>query len=86
MTIRNLELMFDPRSVVLIGASGEDGSVGNWLARNLSRGFSGRLDFVNPKGGIVAGRTCHRRLSDGGAGADLAVVATPAATIPGISA
>ena len=35
MTIRNLEHMFEPRSVVLIGASQRTGSVGNWLARNL---------------------------------------------------
>jgi len=86
MTIRNLQHMFDPKSVVLIGASGRAGSVGNWLARNLAQGFSGRLDFVNPKGGTIEGRICHRRLSDLDEAADLGVIVTPAPTIPGIVA
>lgn len=50
MTIRNLQNMFDPSSVVLVGASRQPGSVGNWLARNLGQGFGGKVDFVNPKG------------------------------------
>lgn len=86
MTIRNLEHMFEPRSVVLIGASQRAGSVGNWLARNLSDGFKGKLDFVNPKGGTIAGRTCHTRLSQLEAAADLAVIVTPPQTVPGIIA
>lgn len=84
MTIRNLESMFAPRSVVLVGASAKQGSVGNWLARNLSQGFAGQLSFVNPKGGIIEGRDCHRSLADIEAPADLAVVVTPAETVPGI--
>ncbi len=86
MTIRNLHNMFDPRSVVLVGASTTSGSVGNWLARNLSEGFSGTLDFVNLKGGTLLGRTCHQRIDALPAPADLAVIATPAATVPGIIA
>lgn len=86
MTIRNLEHMLTPRSVVLIGASRETGSVGNWLARNLSAGFEGRLTFVNPKGGEVEGRRCLVRVSDMDEPADLGVVVTPAATVPGIIA
>ena len=84
MTIRNLESMFAPRSVVLVGASAKQGSVGNWLARNLSQGFAGQLSFVNPKGGIIESRDCHRSLADIEAPADLAVVVTPAETVPGI--
>lgn len=84
MTIRNLQNMFDPSSVVLVGASRQPGSVGNWLARNLGQGFGGKVDFVNPKGGTIEGRACHRRLSDLETPADLAVVVTPAPTLPGI--
>ncbi len=86
MTIRNLEHMFDPRSVVLIGASHRRGSVGHWLARNLSEGFEGRIDFVNPKGGTIEGRPCHKRLSDLEAPANLAVIVTPPLAVPGIIA
>lgn len=87
MTIRNLQHMFDPKSVVLIGASQETGSVGNWLARNLAQGlegFGGKVDFVNPKGGVIDGKTVHRHLADLNAPADLGVVVTPAATVPGV--
>lgn len=86
MTIRNLQHMFEPKSVVLIGASLQVGSVGNWLARNLAEGFGGRVDFVNPKGGTINGKTCLRRIADLDAPPDLAVVVTPAATLPGIIA
>ena len=86
MTIRNLQHMFDPKSVVLIGASQQAGSVGNWLARNLVQGFRGRVEFVNPKGGTIEGKTCHRRLGKLDEPADLAVVVTPASTLPGIIA
>lgn len=86
MTIRNLHSMFEPKSVVLIGASRQSGSVGNWLARNLGHGFSGSVDFVNPKGGVIEGKSCHRRIGDLDRPADLGVIVTPAATVPGIIA
>lgn len=86
MTIRNLQHMFDPKSVVLIGASAQTGSVGNWLARNLMQGFGGKVDFVNPKGGTIEGKACHRGLAKLEEPADLAVVVTPASTLPGIIA
>ncbi|MCB1505034.1 MAG: bifunctional acetate--CoA ligase family protein/GNAT family N-acetyltransferase [Hyphomicrobiaceae bacterium] len=84
MTIRNLDHMFQPRSVVLIGASSKTGSVGNWLARNLVQGFDGKIDFVNPKGGMMAGHAFHKRLSGVASPADLAVIVTPPETVPGI--
>ncbi len=86
MTIRNLEHMFSPRSVVLIGASRRNGSVGHWLARDLAKGFKGHVDFVNPKGGTIEGKSCHRRLSRVKTPADLAVIVTPPGTVPGIIA
>ncbi|MBL8565710.1 MAG: bifunctional acetate--CoA ligase family protein/GNAT family N-acetyltransferase [Hyphomicrobiaceae bacterium] len=86
MTIRNLEHMLAPDSVALIGASAEAGSVGAWLARNLAAGFEGRLDFVNPKGGRIEGRTVYRSIAELPAPPSLAVISTPAATVPGIIA
>ena len=50
MTIRNLDLMFQPKSVVLVGASERPGSIGLHVARNLLRGgFAGEIAFVNPR-------------------------------------
>lgn len=86
MTIRNLQNLLAPKSVVLVGASHREGSVGHWLARNLSRGFGGPIHFVNAKGGTINGRPCHRRIADVEPAADLAVIVTPPPTVPGLIA
>ena len=86
MTIRNLEHMLSPTSVVLIGASARPGSVGNWLAKNLAADFPGRLEFVNPKGGIIEGRRVLRSLDLVTEPPSLAVITTPAETVPDIIA
>jgi acetyltransferase len=85
MTVRNLTAILKPRSVALIGASRREGSVGYWLARNLiDGGFGGPIHFVNPKGGEVAGHPCLTSVADLAEGVDLAVIATPPATVPAI--
>lgn len=85
MSTRNLDRFFEPRSVALYGASPREGSVGRTVARNiLTGGFSGEVWFVNPKGHDIDG---HRCLADTAAlpgTPDLAVIATPPATVPGI--
>ena len=44
MSVRNLNKLFQPRSVALIGATPRPGSVGAIMARNLHRaGFAGEL-------------------------------------------
>jgi len=87
MTIRNLERMFAPRSVALIGASDTAGSVGAILARNLKAGgFAGPIWFVNPKRSVVAGERCYRAVRDLPSPPDLAVIATPPPSVPGLIA
>ena len=57
MTVRNLDSLFKPRSVALIGASPEPGSVGQVTARNLIEGgFSGPTWLVNPRHREILGR------------------------------
>ena len=49
MSVRNLDRLFKPRSVALIGATDRAGSVGTVLLRNLRRArFAGELLLVNP--------------------------------------
>lgn len=87
MTIRNLDALFEPRSLVLIGASERAGAIGATVARNLlSGGFAGEIYFVNPKHSEVAGHPCHPHISALPHPADLAIIATPPATIPAIIA
>lgn len=85
MTTRNLSALFEPRSIALIGASSQPGSVGAILARNLaSGGFPGRLMLVNPRLTTLDGAPCYPSVSTLPETPDLAVIATPARTIPEI--
>ncbi len=86
MTIRNLEALLAPKSIVLIGATDRAGSVGASIAKNLSvPGFEGRIYFVNPKHDRVLARPCHRGVADLPEAPDLAVIATPPATVAGLA-
>ncbi len=85
MTVRNLDKLFRPKSVAIIGASDKVGSLGNLVVRNLlSAGFKGNLYAVNPRGGRVEGMTVYARTEDLPAPPDLAVILTPPDTVPEI--
>lgn len=87
MSIRNLGHVFAPRSVALIGASNTPRSVGAVLARNLLRGgFKGPIMPVNPRADSVEGVLAYRDVAALPATPDLAIIATPPATIPGLIA
>ncbi len=77
--------LFEPRSVGIIGASETEGSIGTVLVRNmLEGGFKGRLFAVNPNREKVFDVPCFRSVEDIPQRLDLAVIATPASTVPGI--
>jgi len=85
MTIRNLEYMFSPASIALIGASPMPGSVGRIIASNLRSGeFSGNVWLVNPRHTEIDGVVCYPSASNLPGVPDLAVIATPPAAIPDI--
>lgn len=76
-----LRALFAPRSVALIGATDRPGSVGRALLENLC-GFGGDLFPVNARRTEVLGRRAWPSLTAVGQAIDLAVIATPAATMP----
>jgi acetyltransferase len=83
MTIRNLDHLLSPRSVVLIGASAKPGSVGRIVAANLlTGGFSGRIFLINPKHREIDGVACFPTVESLPETPDLAIIATPPATVP----
>lgn len=83
MSIRNLERLFRPRSVAVIGATERPGAVGGVLTKNLiSGGFAGPLYAVNPKHHIVHGIRSWPTVATLPEAPDLAVIATPAETVP----
>lgn len=56
----NLSSLFNPASVVLVGASQREGSLGNLIAHNLiASGFKGELLAVNSKYQQVQGIRCY---------------------------
>ena len=83
MTIRNLDHALRPRSVAVIGASAEPGSVGSKLTENiLAGGFAGEVYLVNPHQATIAGIRCFANIAGLPEAPELAVIATPPATVP----
>jgi len=87
MTVRNLNFLFQPKTVALVGASERPGSIGLHVAGNLLRaGFSGEIGFVNPRRSSVLGRPCYASAEDLPFVPQLGVVATPPHAVPGVIA
>jgi len=85
MNTHYLSSLFTPKSVVLFGASDKQDSVGGVVFRNLlTSGFKGRIFAINPKRDEVQGQKAYSTLEEIDEAVDLAVVATPAKSIPGI--
>lgn len=87
MTIRNLDHLFRPASVAVLGASARPASVGaTVLANLLAGGFTGPILPVNPKYYDLRCLKCFARIADLPLCPDLAVICTPANTVPGLIA
>src|SRR6516165_10200530 len=87
MSVRNLDKLFKPGAVALIGATPRHGSLGAVLSRNLRRGaFGGPLMLVNPDQRSIGGVPVHRDIASLPEVPDLAVIVTPPETVPGLIA
>ncbi len=85
MTVRNLDSMFRPRAVAVIGASNQPQSLGQTVMRNLlGGGFAGAILPVNPKWETVAGVLAYPSIEALPRTPDLAVICTPPSTVPSI--
>ena len=85
MNTHYLTDLFTPQKIALFGASDKENSVGGVVFRNLlSSGYEGRIYAINPKRKTVQGERAFSSLDEVDDTVDLAVVATPASTIPGI--
>jgi acetyltransferase len=77
--------IFHPRTVAVIGATEKPASVGRTVLRNLMEQPSGATIFpINPHRPNVLGIRCYPNIASIGEQVDLAVVVTPAATVPGV--
>src|SRR5579864_3441268 len=84
-TRAGLESLFLPRSVAVIGATDRPGTVGRSVVSNLLESkFPLKVYAVNPGHAEVLGIKTNERIGDIAGGVDLAVVVTPAQTVPQI--
>ncbi|MHA1614486.1 MAG: acetate--CoA ligase alpha subunit [Candidatus Thorarchaeota archaeon] len=75
----SIDVLFNPRSFAVIGASNTRGKLGNDVMRNLiDSGFEGRIYPVNPKAGEILGQKAFRSVTDIPNDVDVAVIVIPA--------
>jgi acetyltransferase len=82
---RPLDNIFNPKSVAVIGASEREGSVGRQVLWNLlSTPFGGTVYPVNPKRSSILGIRAYKDIDAIPERVDLAVITTPAGTVPAL--
>ncbi|OIO55738.1 hypothetical protein AUJ46_00380 [Candidatus Peregrinibacteria bacterium CG1_02_54_53] len=75
-----------PDSVAVIGASSDEHKVGHLILRNLlTQGYKGNIYPINPKGGSILDQQVYASVSAVPGPIDVAVIATPAMTVPAIA-
>lgn len=74
--------IFKPRSIAVIGASAEQGKIGNSVMRNLiNGGYRGQIFPINPKATDIMGLPAYKSVADVPYDVDVAVFAIPAAFV-----
>lgn len=85
VTRHPLDPIFSPKVVAVIGATENPGSVGRTVFQNMGRGgFEGTVYPVNPKRSSVLCVKAYPKIGAIPEQVDLAVITTPAATVPGL--
>lgn len=80
---RSIAMLFYPRSIAFVGASGTLGKWGYRLFCNTTAGgFKGPIYLVNSRGGEIAGRPVFRSVTEIPEPVDLGVVTIPAEKVP----
>ena len=85
MSVRNLDKIFKPQRIAVVGASDERPKVGWTVLRNLiGAGFGGVVYPINARREAVQGIQAHPHVSALPKPVDLAIICTPAPTVPGL--
>jgi acetyltransferase len=83
MVTLNLDKIFNPQNVAIIGASDVEGSVGYAIVRNFTQlGYAGKVYFVNIRKPEIFGVKTYKTVDQIPEPVDLAMIATPAKTVP----
>ncbi|WP_244849681.1 GNAT family N-acetyltransferase [Caballeronia sp. SL2Y3] len=85
MTVRNLDTLFAPQSIAVIGASSRAGSIGEMVwKRAISSGFAGQIWPVNPKHASLDGQQVFADIDDLPEAPSVAVLCTRPETWPSL--
>ena len=83
MTTPNLDRLFNPKNIAMIGASENPRKWGFIILLNILKGdYTGKVYPVNPKAESILGQKCYRKVADVPATVDLAIITTPARSVP----
>ncbi|MBF0118636.1 MAG: acetate--CoA ligase family protein [Desulfobacterales bacterium] len=78
-----MKTFFEPETVAVIGVSARNDNLSRAIVRNLIEfDFKGIIYLVGPKGGVQFGRRIYRSVVDIPDRIDLAIILTPASTLP----
>src|SRR5271157_709094 len=77
-----MHVMFNPKTIALIGATDKEGAVGRTILENLLRSKERRIFPVNPRTNKVLDVESYPTIAGVPGHVDLAVVATPARSVP----
>jgi len=81
----NLEKIFDPKNVAIVGASDAEGSVGYAIVKNFNQsGYVGKVFYVNIRKPEILGVKTYKSVDEIPEPVDLAIIATPAKTVPDV--
>ncbi|MEM9684423.1 MAG: CoA-binding protein, partial [Pseudomonadota bacterium] len=82
--LKSMKRIMNPKSVAVIGASAEDGKIGNSVMKNLiNGGYKGDIYPINPRADEVLGYKCYKSVKDIPGTVDVAVFAIPAVFVKG---
>jgi acetyltransferase len=85
MVTLNLDKIFNPQNVAIIGASDAEGSVGYAIVKNFTQmGYTGKVYFVNIRKPEILGVKTYQTVDQIPEPVDLAIIATPAKTVPDV--
>ena len=81
----SIDILFNPESVAVVGASREEGKIGNTILANIIDGdFQGSIIPINPAVDDILGKRCFPSLSECDLDVDLVVLAIPQSQVKDI--
>ena len=82
--LKSMNRIMKPKAIAVIGASNEDGKIGNSVMKNLiNGGYQGDIYPINPKSDEVLGKKAYKSITDVDDDVDVAVFTVPAKFVAG---